>query len=53
MKLDRAGASHEAPLAPADWEMEVLREGDQYIAELRRDDRLMCRLSIMLNCQAP
>lgn len=31
--------------------MEILRQGDQHIAELRRDGKLMCRLSIMLNEQ--
>lgn len=51
MKLDRPGAPHEAPLAPEDWTMDMIREGDQRIAELRRDGKVMCRLSIMLNEQ--
>ena len=51
MKLDRPGAPHEAPLAPEDWMMIILREGDQHIAELRRDDQVMCRLSVALNEQ--
>jgi len=46
MKLDRPGAPHEAPLAPEDWTMDMLREGDQHIAELRRGGKVMCRLSI-------
>lgn len=48
MKLDRPGAPHKAPLAPEDWTMELTREGDQHIAVVLRDSKVMCRLSITL-----
>lgn len=49
MKLDRPGAPHEAPLAPEDWSMEMLQDGDQHIAVLSRDGKVICRLSVALS----
>lgn len=46
MKLDRPGALHEEPLAPSDWNMDMSREGNQYIAVVKRQQDVMCRVSI-------
>jgi len=49
MKLDRPGAPREAPLAPEEWSMEMLQDGDQHIAVLSREGKVICRLSVALN----
>lgn len=45
MKLDSPDAPHSQPLAPADWDMEVFCEGNQYVAQLTRRAEPICRLS--------
>jgi hypothetical protein len=45
MKLDRAGAPHQQPLAPEDWTMTMLRDGSQHIAVVERRGIPMCRVS--------
>ena len=45
MKLDRADAPHAQPLAPEDWTMEVLFDGEHCCALVSRHGQMMCRLS--------
>ncbi len=45
MRLDRAGAPHQQPLAPEDWTMTMLRDGSQHIAVVERRGIPMCRVS--------
>ncbi|MDQ8016286.1 MAG: hypothetical protein AAGD03_04915 [Bordetella sp.] len=45
MKLDRAGAPHQQPLAPEEWTMTMLRDGSQHIAVVERRGVPMCRVS--------
>lgn len=46
MNLDAEGAPHAAPLAPPEWTMEVISEGNFYIAIIRRNAVAMCRVSL-------
>ncbi|WP_225781367.1 hypothetical protein [Xenophilus sp. Marseille-Q4582] len=52
MKLDRPDAPHTQPLAPAEWEMDLICEGNQYVAEVKRKLQPMCRLSIAAQGQS-
>lgn len=46
MRLDRPGAAHKEPLAPDDWTMDIHSEGHQFVAQLKRGRKPVCRISI-------
>lgn len=46
MNVDKGSAAQtNAPLAPPDWTMKLLREGSQFTAEVARAGKVLCRLS--------
>ena len=46
MNVDKGSAAQtDAPLAPPDWTMALKREGSQFIAEVARSGKVLCRLS--------
>jgi len=46
MNIDKASARlTDAPLAPANWSMELLKDRNHYTAEVRRSGVVMCRLT--------
>ena len=48
MNLDKASAATTLePLAPPEWSMDVMREGQQFTAEVKKSAIVMCRVSVV------
>ena len=46
MKLDRPGAPHAEPLAPAEWTIDIASNGRMLVGVIKRGHESMCHVSI-------